>query len=452
MSTAALDLDSLVVNGRDARKHHADVLAAVTSDSGGVTMTETITGASTVRFTMMDPDRALLRSGLFSGRSTIVLDGAGWELAQVRWLGGTGRLEATFEDLAVAHLRRRKGSRKAEAGTVTRAGFVRNLIRVEEPWIDVYSDSSSRTQVEVARGSGSDADEEDTWTAAGRILGDIGWRVWARRGDIYLGPDSWVIANATSTYRLSEDSDGVDLVDFDWDVGRPAATCTLTVQAAVHSLVPGRHVVNLFDCGPADGLWLVEKTERTAASTRATVTLLRRSPELPEPREESTGDGDDGESGYRSSNTGDGVGRHPAAETEAISSFVAAALSKKGCEYRWGASGPDRFDCSGLVQWSAARAGVTFSKPVTAQWARIQEAGTSMSVESAIGTYGAVLIKISPGRNHVAISLGNGKTIEAMGRAYGVRIGNARGRGWNHAGHVPGLRLARSLGEYLSRR
>lgn len=452
MSTAALDLGSLVVNGRDARKHHADVLAAVTSDSGGVTMTETITGASTVRFTMMDPDRALLRSGLFSDRSTIVLDGAGWELAQVRWLGGTGRLEATFEDIAVAHLRRDKGSRKAKAGTVTRAEFIRGLIRVEQPWIDVHSDSSSRTQVEVARGSGSDADDEDTWTAAGRILGDIGWRVWAHRGNVYLGPDSWIIANAPATYRLTEASDGVDQVDFDWDVGRPAATCTLTVQAGAHALTPG-HVVNLFDCGPADGQWLVEKTDRSAASKRATVTLLRRSPELPEPKDESTGSGDAGEGGYRSSTAGgDGVGRHPAAETGALATFVAAALSKKGCEYVRGASGPDRFDCSGLVQWSAARAGVTFSKPVTSQWARIQEAGTSLSVETAVGTYGAVLIKIAGKRRHIAISLGNGKTIEAMGRAYGVRIGNARGRGWNHAGHVPGLRSPRSLGEYLSRR
>ena len=37
---------------------------------------------------------------------------------------------------------------------------------------------------------------------------------------------------------------------------------------------------------------------------------------------------------------------------------VRAALSKLGRPYVWGADGPDRFDCSGLVQWAYARAGV----------------------------------------------------------------------------------------------
>jgi len=37
---------------------------------------------------------------------------------------------------------------------------------------------------------------------------------------------------------------------------------------------------------------------------------------------------------------------------------VRAALSKLGRPYVWGATGPDRFDCSGLVQWAYAQAGV----------------------------------------------------------------------------------------------
>lgn len=37
---------------------------------------------------------------------------------------------------------------------------------------------------------------------------------------------------------------------------------------------------------------------------------------------------------------------------------VRAALSKLGCPYVWGATGPDRFDCSGLVQWAYHQAGV----------------------------------------------------------------------------------------------
>ena len=37
---------------------------------------------------------------------------------------------------------------------------------------------------------------------------------------------------------------------------------------------------------------------------------------------------------------------------------VRAALSRLGCPYVWGAGGPDRFDCSGLVKWAYEQAGV----------------------------------------------------------------------------------------------
>jgi peptidoglycan DL-endopeptidase CwlO len=37
---------------------------------------------------------------------------------------------------------------------------------------------------------------------------------------------------------------------------------------------------------------------------------------------------------------------------------VAAALSKRGSPYVWGAKGPNVFDCSGLTQWAWAQAGV----------------------------------------------------------------------------------------------
>ena len=37
---------------------------------------------------------------------------------------------------------------------------------------------------------------------------------------------------------------------------------------------------------------------------------------------------------------------------------VRAALSRLGRPYVWGATGPDQFDCSGLTQWSYARAGI----------------------------------------------------------------------------------------------
>jgi hypothetical protein len=49
---------------------------------------------------------------------------------------------------------------------------------------------------------------------------------------------------------------------------------------------------------------------------------------------------------------------------------VLAALSKRGRPYVWGAKGPDKFDCSGLVQWAWSQAGVKLGGTT---WAQIAE-------------------------------------------------------------------------------
>ena len=42
--------------------------------------------------------------------------------------------------------------------------------------------------------------------------------------------------------------------------------------------------------------------------------------------------------------------------------MLKAAASRVGYPYVWGGSGPAMFDCSGLVQWSFARAGVVMPR------------------------------------------------------------------------------------------
>jgi hypothetical protein len=66
----------------------------------------------------------------------------------------------------------------------------------------------------------------------------------------------------------------------------------------------------------------------------------------------------------------------------------------------------------------------------------IRRAGMTISVDEAVRTRGALLF--APG--HVAISLGNGQTIEARGRRYGVNIFSTRNRGWTIGGRIPGMR------------
>lgn len=85
---------------------------------------------------------------------------------------------------------------------------------------------------------------------------------------------------------------------------------------------------------------------------------------------------------------------------------VTAARTAIGRPYAWGAAGPDRFDCSGLVVWSFARAGVTVPRTSQAQ---------------AVGGQPVTRDQLRPGdvvvfyqtASHVGIYAGGGQVIHA---------------------------------------
>ncbi|MDQ1747973.1 MAG: peptidoglycan DL-endopeptidase CwlO [Frankiaceae bacterium] len=51
-----------------------------------------------------------------------------------------------------------------------------------------------------------------------------------------------------------------------------------------------------------------------------------------------------------------------------INTVLQAAASRVGVPYVWGATGPDSFDCSGLVLWSFAKAGIRMPRVSQQQW------------------------------------------------------------------------------------
>lgn len=130
-----------------------------------------------------------------------------------------------------------------------------------------------------------------------------------------------------------------------------------------------------------------------------------------------------------------------------LDDFVAIALTQRGDPYVFGAEAdfndpnPRRFDCSELVEWAAARCGVRFVDGAQNQRDACRRANRLISVDKARHTRGALLFRIDegPSNDHVAISLGDGKTIEARGRAYGVNVFSSTGRSWTHGGLIPGL-------------
>jgi cell wall-associated NlpC family hydrolase len=106
----------------------------------------------------------------------------------------------------------------------------------------------------------------------------------------------------------------------------------------------------------------------------------------------------------------------------AISARTAAkamelAHTRIGKPYRWGAAGPNAFDCSGLVYWSYGRVGVRVVREVNAQRVRTRAIARS---------------RLRPGDlifypNHVAIFKGGNSMIEAFNSRTGVRVTSIRG-------------------------
>jgi cell wall-associated NlpC family hydrolase len=85
---------------------------------------------------------------------------------------------------------------------------------------------------------------------------------------------------------------------------------------------------------------------------------------------------------------------------------VAAAESRVGDPYVWGAAGPGAFDCSGLVEWAWAQAGVYLPHYSGAQYA------DTTHIPMSDLQPGDLVFPADPGE-HVAMYVGNGEIVEA---------------------------------------
>jgi NlpC/P60 family len=133
--------------------------------------------------------------------------------------------------------------------------------------------------------------------------------------------------------------------------------------------------------------------------------------------------------------------------------FLDSALAQRGDRYIFGVMDdlndpdPKAFDCSMLVQWSAHQAGTDLERNAWHQYQQLHAQGMTISVQDAIHTPGALLFSFNsdpngsnaPVHQHVAISLGNGKTIEALGAQYGVNEFDATTKRFQYAALIPGI-------------
>ena len=151
-----------------------------------------------------------------------------------------------------------------------------------------------------------------------------------------------------------------------------------------------------------------------------------------------------------SSGTTPGISKLETVATNKAEAFVNQALKAQGDTYEYGTArdlsnpDPDRFDCSGLVVWAAKQSG--YEAPgfgntnADGLLKYTEKTGGALSSEDAKKKKGALLFRKDGDApaHHVAISLGDGTTMEAKGTKEGVGIFPERNT-WNFGGELPGM-------------
>jgi cell wall-associated NlpC family hydrolase len=123
---------------------------------------------------------------------------------------------------------------------------------------------------------------------------------------------------------------------------------------------------------------------------------------------------------------------------------LAAAKSMKGTPYRWGGESPSEgFDCSGLVQWAYAKAGISLPRTSEEQFVA---AGGATVKKGDLLPGDLVFFKDSTGDvHHVGISLGGDEFLDAPHTGSEVRIDSLKDSYWSEQ-FAGGRRFDQHLG------
>ena len=104
-----------------------------------------------------------------------------------------------------------------------------------------------------------------------------------------------------------------------------------------------------------------------------------------------------------------------AAGSSMAQSAISAAKSRLGKPYVWGATGPNSFDCSGLMQYAFEKAGKDLPRTSAAQ----SKVGKKVSMDAL--QPGDLIFLYSP-VSHVVMYVGGGKVVEAPTSGQNVKI------------------------------
>lgn len=132
--------------------------------------------------------------------------------------------------------------------------------------------TGKRKQFQFTMG-GTAGKKETGWDAIVRLAKEVDWRCFASENAIYFESDDTLLTQMPIAI-LSEFVPNVDNIDFEVDQGKVHSDATVTARTTRYDFAPGS-IVELQDCGPADGRWIVSDVQRGLFDPAATITLTR---------------------------------------------------------------------------------------------------------------------------------------------------------------------------------
>lgn len=264
----------VVQTGQSVSSYAGDLLT-------GAKLSLSISQASTLALQFTDPHRTLLGSPLLNQAVTIdtgAYPPRRFTLVQVQKQGD--QVTATFEDSVINYLRTQTGARSAYAGVITRDQFAAQMLDYAgiQPVLPLSWEQTAT--IPLTRGTAQNPDE-DTWSCLTRLAGDVHYECFSDGTGVWFGPDSWLLG-FSPTMTITEFTDEVDYIDFDFDVGKPVASATVSAYAATWIAPIGARVM-VDHAAAATGDWIVSAISRDMYLSPLTVTMIQPGPALPEP-------------------------------------------------------------------------------------------------------------------------------------------------------------------------
>lgn len=261
--------------------------------------------------------------------------------------------------------------------------------------------------------------KENTWECIQRLAGEVGWRAFFVSGTFYFLSDEYLF-QSKPLMTISEDSDGIDWIDYDYVEGKKVATVEVTAHLSRWAAPPGSIIRIAGQGNIIDGRYIVNEVSRSLFNTIATITLKKPQPILPEPLSNAAG-----KIGSSILPPQPGGARNGGVNIDIPANATAAkvveyARAQLGVPYQWGGEAPGiAFDCSGLTQAAYDSANKKISRVAQDQF----NAGPLLSVVDILQPGDLVFFGTdSKNVEHVGIYIGGGAMIDAPHKDAFVRV------------------------------